>query len=45
MAPLHAIDRAMRAEHEAMARQVGSPENIEAITAFIEKREPDFRKL
>ena len=28
-----------------MARQAGSPENIEAVTAFLEKRPPDFRKL
>jgi enoyl-CoA hydratase/carnithine racemase len=42
---LDAVDKAMRAEHEAMARQVGSPENIEAITAFMERRAPDFSKL
>jgi 1,4-dihydroxy-2-naphthoyl-CoA synthase len=28
-----------------MQAQAGSPENIEAITAFMEKRQPDFRKL
>jgi len=27
-----------------MQRQAGSPENIEAITAFMEKRPPNFRK-
>jgi enoyl-CoA hydratase/carnithine racemase len=42
---LPAIHRAMEAEQAAMARQAGSPENIEAITAFLEKRQPDFRKL
>ncbi len=42
---LPAIREAMDAEQAAMARQAGSPENIEAITAFMEKREPDFRKL
>jgi len=42
---LDAIDRAMRTEQEAMARQVGSPENIEAITAFLERRPADFSKL
>jgi enoyl-CoA hydratase/carnithine racemase len=42
---LPAIDAAINAEQAAMARQAGSPENIEAITAFIEKREPDFRNL
>ena len=42
---LGAIDTAFNAEREAMARQVGSPENIEAITAFMEKRPPDFRNV
>lgn len=42
---LPAIHAAMQAEQEAMARQAGSPENIEAITAFMEKREPNFRGL
>jgi len=28
-----------------MNQQAGSAENIEAITAFIEKRKPDFGKL
>ncbi|MEZ5569400.1 MAG: enoyl-CoA hydratase-related protein [Halioglobus sp.] len=40
-----AIDIAIKAEQAAMARQAGSPENIEAITAFLEKRAPNFRKL
>jgi len=40
-----AIRAAKAAEDEGMARLVGSPENIEAITAFMEKRKPDFRKL
>ena len=39
------IKAAMQAEQEAMARQAGSAENIEAITAFMEKRKPDFRGL
>ena len=42
---LPAIKAAMQAEQEAMARQAGSPENIEAMTAFLEKRKPDFRNL
>ena len=42
---LDAIDAAINAEQEAMHRQAGSPENIEAITAFIEKRSPNFRGL
>jgi enoyl-CoA hydratase/carnithine racemase len=41
---LPAIDAAIRAEQAGMERQVGSPENIEAITAFLEKRPPIFRK-
>lgn len=39
------IDAAFAAEAEGMERQAGSAENIEAITAFMEKRKPDFRKL
>jgi enoyl-CoA hydratase/carnithine racemase len=39
------IQAALAAEHEAMARQAGSPENVEAIMAFMEKRKPDFSKL
>ncbi|MEH6588384.1 MAG: enoyl-CoA hydratase-related protein [Halioglobus sp.] len=42
---LPAIHLAMEAEQQAMARQGGSPENIEAITAFMEKRPPNFRDL
>ena len=42
---LDAIDAAINAEQAGMARQAGSPENIEAITAFIEKRTPNFRDL
>jgi enoyl-CoA hydratase/carnithine racemase len=41
---LDAFDKAFRTELAGMARQVGSPENIEAITAFMEKRPPNFRK-
>jgi enoyl-CoA hydratase/carnithine racemase len=37
--------RAARArEDDAFAERIGSPENVEAITAFFEKRTPDFRK-
>jgi enoyl-CoA hydratase/carnithine racemase len=39
------IKAALEAEHRAMARQAGSPENVEAVMAFMEKRKPDFRKL
>ena len=39
------VDKAINAEQAGMERQAGSPENIEAITAFIEKRAPDFRGL
>jgi enoyl-CoA hydratase/carnithine racemase len=39
------IRAAREAEDAGMAQQAGSPANIEAIRAFIEKRPPDFRKL
>lgn len=39
------IEAARAAEFEGMRRLAGSPENIEAITAFMEKRKPDFKKL
>lgn len=39
------IRAAKAAEDQGMARLVGSPENAEAITAFMEKRKPDFKKL
>ena len=42
---LPAVDAAIKAEQAGMARQVGSPENIEAITAFMEKRPPNFKGL
>ena len=35
----------INAEHAGLEKQAGSSENIEAITAFLEKRQPDFRKL
>jgi len=39
------IEAAFEQEQAAMARQAGSPENIEAITAFMEKRPANFRNL
>lgn len=36
------IEAAFKAESEGMAKQAGSPENIEAVVAFMEKREPNF---
>jgi len=54
---LVAIKRTLQAAHRAgiaaareiedkeMLRLAGSPENLEAITAFLHKREPDFRKF
>ncbi|MDP4918449.1 MAG: enoyl-CoA hydratase, partial [Haliea sp.] len=30
------------AEQAAMARQAGSPDNLEALSAFFEKRAPKF---
>ncbi len=38
------VRAALAAEDEGMKRQVGSPENVEAITAFLEKRKPRFRR-
>jgi len=35
----------IRLENQGLAELTGSPANIEAITAFIEKRDPDFSKL
>ena len=42
---LDAIWAAEKAEQAGMKAQVGSPENVEAVTAFMEKRKPDFQKL
>jgi len=39
-----AIRVARAREDEAFAERIGSPENLEAITAFFERRAPDFRK-
>jgi len=39
------IQTAKAAEDRGMAKLVGSPENIEAITALMEKRKPDFKSL
>jgi enoyl-CoA hydratase/carnithine racemase len=39
------IARARQGENAAMARLFGGPENKEAIQAFIEKRDPDFRQF
>ncbi|MEJ2026849.1 MAG: enoyl-CoA hydratase-related protein [Limibacillus sp.] len=38
-----AIAAAFAAERAGMERQAGSPENLEALAAFMEKRAPDFR--
>jgi enoyl-CoA hydratase/carnithine racemase len=40
-----AIQAARRAEDDGMAQRAGSPENREAITAFLQKRDPDFRQF
>ena len=39
------IAAACEIEDELMMKQAGSPANIEAVKAFIEKRPPDFKKL
>lgn len=39
------IQAARRAEDAGMERLAGSPENREAVTAFLQKRDPDFRQF
>jgi enoyl-CoA hydratase/carnithine racemase len=38
------IRAALAAEDAGMQEQAGSPDNLEAVRAFLEKRPPDFRK-
>ena len=46
MAPLiDAITAARGRENAAFAELLGAPANIEAMTAFTEKREPDFSRV
>jgi len=40
-----AVAAARRREDEAFQRRIGSPENLEAVGAFFEKRAPDFSKV
>ena len=42
---IDAIRAARAREDEAFSRMVGAPANLEAITAFLEKRDPDFTDL
>jgi enoyl-CoA hydratase/carnithine racemase len=42
---IDAIRTARGREDAAFARMVGAPANLEALMAFLEKREPDFRNL
>jgi enoyl-CoA hydratase/carnithine racemase len=42
---IDAIRAARAREDEAFSRLVGAPANLEAITAFLEKRDPDFTDL
>ncbi|MCP5044290.1 MAG: enoyl-CoA hydratase [bacterium] len=39
------IEAAREIEDELMAKLAGSPENIEAVTAFLQKRKPDFKQF
>ncbi len=39
------IEAARAIEDELMMKLAGSPENIEAITAFMQKRDPDFKQF
>ncbi|MDP6979145.1 MAG: enoyl-CoA hydratase-related protein [Myxococcota bacterium] len=40
-----AIQAAREIEDELMMKLAGSPENIEAVTAFMQKRKPDFKQF
>ena len=42
---IDAIRAARAREDKTFPTMVGEPANLEAITAFLEKREPDFSKL
>jgi enoyl-CoA hydratase/carnithine racemase len=42
---IDAVRAARAREDEAFAVRVGSAENVEAITAFLQKREPDFSNI
>jgi enoyl-CoA hydratase/carnithine racemase len=42
---IDAVRAARAREDQAFARMVGAPANLEALNAFLEKREPDFRNL
>ncbi|MEE3331927.1 MAG: enoyl-CoA hydratase-related protein [Myxococcota bacterium] len=39
------IEAALVIEDDEMMKQAGSPENIEAVTAFMQKRKPDFKQF
>jgi len=39
------IEAALATESEGMRRLAGSPENVEAVTAFLQKRAPDFKQF
>ena len=39
------IEAARKVEDAGMTQLAGSPENVEAITAFLQKREPDFAQF
>jgi enoyl-CoA hydratase/carnithine racemase len=46
MAPvIDAIAQARARENAAFAELLGAPANVEAMTAFVEKREPDFSRV
>lgn len=40
-----AVQRARQVEDAAFTELIGSPANIEAVTAFLEKRDPDFTDI
>jgi hypothetical protein len=42
---IDAVRAARAREDRTFTNMIGKPANMEAITAFLEKREPDFSKL
>ena len=42
MAGLVSLEEGFKAEEKSMASLIGSPNNVEAVTAYFEKRDPVF---
>jgi len=39
------IEAALAIEDDEMTKQAGSPENVEAVVSFVQKRKPDFKQF